>query len=156
MEVNKMAEYYTKEPDRIYVTKEDRKIIDKIDETNYFGLRNQDTARSDLFLFAMALGVETNAREKLTNSEGLTLSKSLTSELKAIFFALFIKEKAGKENLDAIADQEAVFKYAEEYANVGFNIIEDYQKNQKDTDLCWNLMKELDEQYEKNVKPLMN
>ena len=150
-----MAEYFTKEPDRIYVTKEDKKIIEKLDTTNYFGLRNQDTTRSDLFLFAMALGVETNTREKLTNSDGLTLSKSLTSELKAIFFALYVKEVAGKDNLDKIADQASVFDYAEEYANVGFNIIEDYQKNHKDTDLCWVLMKELDEQYEKNVKPFL-
>ena len=45
-----MADYFTKEPDRIYVTKEDKKIIEKLDTTNYFGLRNQDTTRSDLFL----------------------------------------------------------------------------------------------------------
>ena len=151
-----MADYFTKEPDRIYVTKEDKKIIEKLDTTNYFGLRLQDTTRSDLFLFAMALGVETHTREKLTNSDGLTLSKSLTPELKAIFFALYVKEVAGKENLDKIADQASVFNYAEEYANVGFNIIEDYQKNHKDTDLSWIIMKELDEQYEKNVKPFLS
>ena len=148
-----MTEYYTKEPDRIYVTKEDKNIIEKLDSSNYFGLRNQDTTRSDLFLFAMALGVETNCKEKLKNTDGLTLSKSLTPELKAIFFALYIQEFAGKDNLDKIANQEAVFKNAEEFANVGFNIIEDYQKNYKDSDLCWILLKELDEQYKNNVQP---
>lgn len=150
-----MAEYFTKEPDRIFVTKHVKKEIieNKIDTTNFMGLSNQDTTRSDLFLFAMALGVESNAKEKLENKDGLTLSKSLTPELKAILFALYIKEVAGKEDLDKIADQASVFEYAEEYANMGFDIIEGYQKNKKDTDLCWTLLQELDEQYEKNVKP---
>lgn len=149
-----MAEFFTKEPDRIYVTKEDKKIIENLDETNYLGLRNQDTTRSELFLFAMALGVEANTRVKLVNQDGLTLSKSLSPEVKAIFFALFIKEVAGKENLDRIADQASVYQYAEEYANVGFNIIEDYQNNTKDTELCWTLLQELDEQYKEVVSPL--
>ena len=132
MEGYKMAEFFTEEPDRIYVTKEDKKIIEKLDETNYLGLRYPDTTRSELFLFAMALGVEANTRVKLANQDGLTLSKSLSPEVKAIFFALYIKEVAGKEALDRITDQESVYQYAEEYANVGFNIIEDYQKNKKD------------------------
>ncbi len=149
-----MAEYVTKEPDRIYVTKDDKRIIEKLDETNYFGLRNQDTTRSELFLFAMALGVETNTKEALANQDGLTLSKSLAPEARAIFFAQYIKEVAGKEGLDMIADQAAVYKYAEEYANVGFNIIEDYQKTVKDTELCWTLLQELDEQYKKVVSPV--
>ncbi len=149
-----MAEFFTEEPDRIYVTKEDKKIIEKLDETNYLGLRYPDTTRSELFLFAMALGVEANTRVKLANQDGLTLSKSLSPEVKAIFFALYIKEIAGKENLDRITDQASVYQYAEEYANVGFNIIEDYQKNKKDTELCWTLLQELDEQYKEVVSPI--
>lgn len=150
-----MAEHFTKEPDRIYVTKDVRKIIEEqLDTSNYLGLSKQDTTRSDLFLFAMALGIESKSSEQLVNSEGLTLSKSLTGETKALFFASYINEVAGKENLDKVADQEAVFKHAQEYANAGFHMIENYQNTTKDTVLCWQLMAELDKQYEAVVKQL--
>ncbi len=146
-----MAVKFTDEPDRIYVTKDVIRIIEQLDTSNYLGLSKQDATRSDLFLFAMALGVETQSSEELANSIGLTLSKSLTAETKAIFFASYINEISGEENLDEIGNQEAVFKRAQEYANAGFHIIEGYQNTTKDNVLCWKLMEELDKQYENLV-----
>ena len=48
-----------KKPDRLNISKNAKEIIDSIDSTNYFSLGDKTTSRSELFLFAMALGIDT-------------------------------------------------------------------------------------------------
>lgn len=138
----------SKKPDRINITKKARELVSKIDETKYFSLQDNMISRSELFLFAMAIGIDT-IPTKLENTYpgGLILEKSVESRTRALMYALFIKNLEGKD-LDEITKKDAVYTMAQEYANTGFEIIEDYMGKKKDFDLIWDLFEELDSQYQ--------
>lgn len=142
----------SKSPDRINISKRARDLIAHIDKTHYFGLHDSVTSRSELFSFAMAIGVET-VPTKLENvySGGLVLEKSIESKTKALMYALFINN-LDSDNLDKITQKDAVYTMAQEYANTGFEIIEDYMTKKKDIDLIWDIIEELDKQYDKSLK----
>ena len=108
--------------------------------------------RTELFAFAMAVGADT-VPTKLENiyPGGLVLEKSIDTRTKALMYALFIKN-LGDGDLDEITKKDAVYSMAQEYANTGFEIIEDYMNKKKDTDLIWDLLEEMDKQYESSVK----
>ncbi len=134
--------------DRLSVSKAAQSIIERIDGANYFDLGKESISRSELFLFAMALGSDTvpTRLDKLYPG-GLVLEKSIDSATLAGMYALFI---AGLEEdrLDDITDKGAVYKNAQEYANTGFENIDHYmQKKKNPEDLAWELLTEIDAQY---------
>ena len=135
----------SKHPERIFVTKRIRDFINELDQSEYFGFK--DISRTDLFLFAMALGVETNVRTSLENTDGLVRDSSLDYRIKALMDALFISNLKSDELLNTVIDKENVYELAQEYAHTGFQIIEDYFRNKKDSDLIWSMFRELDDQY---------
>lgn len=141
-----------KHPDRINVSKSARETVSKIDETKYLGLQDSAINRSELFLFAMAIGVDT-VPTKLENTYpgGLILDKSIDSRMKALMYALFISKLSGGD-LDQITRKDAVYAMAQEYANTGFEILADYMNKKKDLDLIWELLEELDLQYNQQIK----
>lgn len=141
-----MENIMEKVPDRINITQSAKKTIEKIDESNYLGLGKQSISRSELFLFAMALGVDTSPT-KLDNVNGLILEKSFGGQMQALLYALFIDKKTNEGTLDLITDKELVYNLAQEYANTGFDILDDYIQKKKDEDLIWDLIDELDKQY---------
>ena len=147
MEVN------SKHPDRINISKRARESVERIDETQFLGLQDSSTSRSELFSFAMALGFETGIPTKLesVNPGGLILEKSIESRTRALMYALFIGQ-LGTEDLDEITKKDAVYSLAQEYANTGFEILEDYMRNEKASALIWKLLEELDAQYDKKIK----
>ena len=70
-------------------------------------------------------------------------------------YAHFISLLKDPDNeLDAIADKNQVYKMAEQYANTGFEIIADYFEKKKPEDLVWDLLLELDNQYENILRNL--
>ena len=137
-------------PDRISISKKARETVDKIDDTKYFSLQDSAISRSDLFSFAMALGVDTGIPTKLENTYpgGLILDKSIDGYTKALMYALFINN-IDDGDLDEITKKDAVYSFAQEYANTGFEILADYMSTKKDSDLIWDLLEELDAQYHK-------
>lgn len=140
-----------KNPDRLNYSTKANQLIEKIDEINYMGLGIKSITRSDLFLFAMSLGVESESptEVKTPYTGGLILEKSINGKTKSSMYAQFIFMLKDPENeLDAIADKGKVFKTAEQYANTGFEFIADYLDNKKSEDLVWDLFLELDKQYE--------
>lgn len=139
-------------PDRINISKKAREYVEKIDEAKYFGLNDTAISRSELFSFAMAIGADT-VPTKLENiyPGGLILDKSIDSCAKALIYALFI-DKLGNDNLDEITKKDAVYSLAQEYANTGFEVIADYMDRAKDSDLIWELLEELESQYNKTFK----
>ena len=145
-------ENQTKEPDRICTTKKAKEVISNIDKAEYFCLHDGMINRTELFAFAMAVGADT-VPTKLENiyPGGLVLEKSIDTRTKALMYALFIKN-LGDGDLDEITKKDAVYSMAQEYANTGFEIIEDYMNKKKDTDLIWDLLEEMDKQYESSVK----
>lgn len=133
-------------PDRISTSKKARTIMKAIDDREYFGLQDNAITRSELFLFAMALGSETSPTT-LDNLDGLVLDKSIDPKTVASIYALFIDKSKAADNLDAITHKDEVYMLAQEYANTGFENIEDYLQKKNDVDLMWELLDELDKQY---------
>ncbi len=142
----------SKTPDRLYISTKSKELIDKLDESNYFGLGKSTINRSELFLFAMALGIELDIETQFTNPYpgGLILEKSIDNKTIAIMYSECINTLSDPDNeLDLITDKGRLYKLAEHLANTGFEVIDDYVKTKKPTELLLDLLIELDEQYEK-------
>lgn len=114
-------------PDRINISKRARETADKIDDTKYFALQDSAISRSDLFSLAMAIGVDTAIPTKLENTY------------------------PGGLILDKITEKDAVYSFAQEYANTGFEVLADYM-HKKNSELIWSLLEELDSQYDKIIE----
>jgi len=99
----------------------------------------------------MAIGSDT-IPTKLENTYpgGLVLEKSIDSHTKALMYALFINNLKNLD-IDEISKKDAVYHMAQEFANTGFEVIEDYMSKKKDKDLLWYLLDELDAQYQNEV-----
>lgn len=141
--------------DRLNCSNKAKQVIDKIDKDNFMKLSTNHTSRSLLFAFAMSLGVETKTRTKLENlySGGLILEKSIEPKLQALIYSQYISLLKDPDNeLDLISNNNSVFKVAEEYANTGFEIIESYYNSKKPDVLLWELITELNEQYDLEIK----
>jgi hypothetical protein len=142
-----------KNPDRLNYATRAKLALDKIEESNYMGLANRGGAgvsRSEIFLFAMALGVESKSPTEVKNpyAGGLVLEKSIDSKTKAAMYSQFIFQLSDPENeLDEITKKSEVYKLAEQYANTGFECIEEYLDTKNPEMLVWDLFLELDEQY---------
>lgn len=140
-------------PDRLNYSTKANKTIDRIDEDNYMGLgKSGSITRSELFLFAMSLGVESGVKTPLINpyTGGLVLDKSIDPKTRACMYAQFIYTLADPDKkLDEITDKGGVYKFAEQYANTGFEILADYLDYKKPFDLALEMFQELDEAYEK-------
>ena len=139
-------------PDRLYVTNQVKESIDRIDEIDFFGLGKNSISRSELFLFAMALGLEVNTPTELENinSGGFILEKSIDGKTKSVMYACYIKRNnLTSEQLDEISNKGEVYKLAEQYANTGFSLIEEYFENEKEKNLMMNMLIELDESIQK-------
>lgn len=143
----------SKNPDRLNYSTKAKLLLDKVEESNYLGLANRGGAgvsRSEVFLFAMALGAESKSptEVKTPYTGGLVLDKSIDSTTKATMYAQYISQLYDPENqLDEITKKSDVYKLAEQYANTGFECIEEYLNTKKPETLVWDLFLELDEQY---------
>lgn len=142
-----------KAPDRINITRKAKAIVDTIDSEEYFKLGSKSTTRSELFVFAAALGIDTMMPTELKNIHGggLILESSIDSKTKALIYACFIGGLDNTDMLDDITNKSDVYNNIQEYANTGFEILEDYIQNKKDVDLIWDLLTELDAYYNENV-----
>lgn len=142
-----------KNPDRLNITKKSKRVVDKIDENKYLSLEVPTTTRSELFILAMALGIDT-VPTKLENiyPGGLVLDSSIDIRAKALMYAYFIGTLPNVDMLDNVTNKEYVYNTAQGYANTGFEILDDYINNKKDSELIWELLEELDNQYYENVK----
>ena len=143
-----------KAPDRLNYSTNAKKTLEKIDEINYMGLGKVIT-RSELFLFAMSLGIEIDVKTEVVNpySGGLILEKSIDSKTTAAMYSQFISQLKELDcELDSITDKGQVYNMAEQYANTGFEILADYFDNKKPEDLMWDMFLELDKQYDAIIK----
>lgn len=138
-----------KGPDRIYVTQRVEKLIGKIDEQHFFGLDKQSILRSELFIFAMALGIDLMPKT-LENTVGLVLAKSIDHNTNALMLAQAIYESGcdSLEGLDSVISPNHYYHVAEEYANCGFSIIEEDMTKKTDS-LMWEYLRMLEEKFEK-------
>lgn len=128
------------------ISKDAKEIIDKIDKERFLGLNNPETSRTDLFLFAMALGLETDTKIPLSNKEGLTRTSYLIKD-EALLYSVFIDKMGDKNNLEECTEKNKVFELAEEYANTGFDLIKNMMDTKSEQINMLEMIEELDNKY---------
>lgn len=137
----------SKPPDRLYYSKKARKIVEQIDELKYLGLQNSNTSRLELFLFAMALGI--NSPLELENQESFVLGQTIKPEDDALLYATSIGYGEESNDLNVTSDKSYVYDLAQKCANSGFLMIENMIENENPISVELKLLSELDDLYEK-------
>lgn len=112
-------------------------IIKQIDDKKFLGLgkgkADDDMAsRAELFLFAMAIGLNEGRRKPLGASRGLVQDSAIpgngnfygVSNAMSLIFSLALSELRKEGNAENIHDLNEARKIAQEYANTGFYVIE--------------------------------
>lgn len=96
-------------------------IIKELDDKQWFCLGKTDASRTELFNFALALGVKEGYPTPLLANEGLIRSEYIENFM-YIYQGLFYNQKiiSNPDEIDHIADPDAVLNLAEEFANTGF------------------------------------
>ncbi|MCQ2260848.1 MAG: hypothetical protein MJZ77_05625 [Bacteroidales bacterium] len=123
-------------------------IVKRLDNMNFFQLSKEKTGRRDLYNFAVALGINQNyhtrpePRESFYRTEGMGNSYYLYSSL---FFRDEISSDLTK--IDAILDSNKVIGLSEEYANTGFSVLEEKEKNENSESFMYDLINKTDELY---------
>lgn len=126
-----------------------KRTIEKIDSAKLLNLDNKNCSRMELFLFALALGVESGIETELSKTDTLVRAEYLNTKNEAYLYSVFISELPDGGNLDNINDIGKVFGKAQRYANTGFKILEGMMEKAENV-VQLELLQELDELYEKN------
>jgi len=129
-------------PDRLYIEKNTRKIIKRIEDENLLNIKN--ATNKEIFIWAMSLGYK--APLKLESRDGWFLDKNLNISDKAIFYVCY---SASHNDVNDFADKSKIYTYAEECANRGFRIINDYFESGSIETLDRRLLLELNDLYDK-------
>ena len=133
-------------------------VIPKIDSKKFLGLgkgkADQDTAdRSELFFFAMAIGIKEGKRTPLATTHGFIQDTAIpgvgdvygVSNAMSLIYSLALSElrKEGREG--AIHELAEARKIAQEYANTGFYKIEQWlnDKNLDEETIMFRLIGEM-------------
>lgn len=106
-------------PDRLSIDRADRELYehDAIKSEILKGRENKEQ-----FLFAMAIGFKNQVRRPLDAREGFVRAEYLRPEDEALIDAVAIHDTG---SADVLADREAVFRIAEEYAHAGIRLLYD-------------------------------
>jgi len=111
-----------KQPDRIYVGKNDRDDL----YAPFFEQTFKGKTRKEQFFFAMAIGFKNGVKHPLKAKNMLFLSKDLNEEDNALLNAVAMFDK---KTPDILANQVEVFKIAEEYAHAGIKLLIEKMKS---------------------------
>ena len=111
-------------------------IIDKLDSSNYFRLKNSITGRTELFNFAIALGIDKGPKQIEHKNDLIRLE--YTDNVRYIYNSIYLH---GRGQID----EEASYKLAEEYANAGFYELKDCYDKYSEENFMLRLTKEINE-----------
>lgn len=137
--------------DRISIDKQvNEEIIPLIEKTKFFQLDNSHATRTDLFLFAMALGINVQKRTPLKSLHGFILDSAIENNADAMsmLHSLLVYELRKTNEEEKIGNKDEAYLVAQEYANTGFQIIGEWLKNIKSKDeqaVLWELISTLDQ-----------
>lgn len=133
-------------------TKKAWRIVSSLDSSKFLNLDEADTSRLDLVFFAIALGYKRGypsdtkeARHSITRTEYFNNHKYLMS---AIYFDEYIA--SGDKSIDSIVDNDAILELAQNYAETGFEVIQEKieEGHGSDENFCLELLSELNDMYE--------
>ena len=120
----------------------------------------EKSAQTSLFLIALALGVHEGKRTQSNVKEGLILEQAFNNYdmAKAFVYSVAIQELHKQKRDNEISNTDVVYQIAEEYANTGFEKLEEMiSENGKfdEESLELDLIEMMDEVYEdiKNSSP---
>lgn len=112
--------------DRLSIGTQYEKMIEEIDSVDMLNLKTNG-GRADIFIIAMALGVNKGIRTQSKAKHGFILETSAKNKdsFMSFIYSVAVDElrKNGQEN--QIVDNNVVYNIAEEYANTGFEIIKE-------------------------------
>lgn len=117
-----MPEKVLKDP-QLYVSKEARKVYDKVKSLDEFASFDN----KDMFIMAVLFGYRYDCPKELKRTEradsGFTRERYLTDKDNAILKAIAIEKT---DSLDVIKDIPRVYAIAEEYANGGISHLKEF------------------------------
>ncbi len=123
-----------------------KKTIEKIDSSQLLSLDTKNCSRMELFLFAMALGIESGIETDLSKSETLVRGEYINTKNEAFLYSAFIGDMDNTDDLDQLNNVGNIYSKAQRYANTGFKLIDSYfEKAEKIVRL--ELLQELDDAY---------
>ncbi|MEA5078555.1 MAG: hypothetical protein VB013_08295 [Anaerolineaceae bacterium] len=130
--------------DRFYI--EDN-LREKINQQikNYNFLNMGESKNKEIFLYAVALGVDAPIQMS-GKKEGLLLDKDLDFFDESLLYAVALQKF---NNINDIAEKNIVYDYVENCANRGFRIIFNTIDNSSLENIDKQLLIELNEKYEK-------
>ena len=85
-----------------------KKVIEKIDSSKLLNLDNKNCTRMDLFLFALALGVECGVQTELTKTDTLVRAEYINTKNEAFLYSVFISELASDAHMEDIENMGEV------------------------------------------------
>ena len=105
-------------------------IIKELDESNFYNLSK--TSRTDLFNFALALGLKDGTPTKLILSKGFIRTENEDVKpyfflYKSIYYDKILSEN--EKDIDKITDIDSAFELVEQYANTGFYVLSRMKKD---------------------------
>lgn len=110
--------------DRLYIGNQYKDRIDDFDRVDLLNMKTNGE-RADVFMIALALGVNKGERTSSKGKHGFILESVAKGKdsLMSYIYSVAVDElrKSGQEN--QITDTNVVYGIAEEYANTGFEII---------------------------------
>lgn len=139
------------EKKRLYVSNKGWDIISKIDERKFFALDKSNSSRSELYIFAMALGLNAYP-EELGPSHDLILIQTVEPRTKALMtaYSLYSEHTKDTEKLNEAAKLSSIISLGDRYADQGLRVIEGAMKEYKsEEEYLWELFKQVDDDYKK-------
>lgn len=110
--------------DRLYIGNQYKDLIEDFDRVDLLNMKTNGE-RADVFMIALALGVNKGERTPSKAKQGFILESVAKGKdsLMSYIYSVAVDElrKSGQEN--QITDTNVVYGIAEEYANTGFEII---------------------------------
>ena len=110
--------------DRLSIGTQYKDLIEDFDRVDLLNMKTNGE-RADIFMIALALGVNKGERTTSKSKLGFILENSAKGKdsLMSFIYSVAVDElrKSGQEN--QITDTNVVYGIAEEYANTGFEII---------------------------------
>lgn len=103
-----------------------KRIIDKIDKSKLLSLDIKNCSRLDLFLFAMALGIDSDVETDLSQIDSLVRGEYIKTKYEAYLYAAFIGDIDNTDDLELLNDVGNIYSKAQKYANTGFMLIDSY------------------------------
>lgn len=123
-----------------------KKTIEKIDASHLLSLDTKNCSRMDLFLFAMALGIESGIETDLSKPETLVRGEYINTKNEAFLYSAFIGDMDDTEDLEQLNNVGSIYSKAQKYANTGFKLFNNYFEKAEEV-VRLELLQELDGAY---------